>query len=191
METYFLSVLPLRLRWQVSRNVRQRFEELSIVLHKLSNQFYSTVTLLFPSNSYAEICILTVNTHTRLSQLAITLSICQTYESLYPTFSNIASTLPHIDRAIIIQSLKIYCGNSGSPSRICLHSSNKHQSGIPHRSRPFPILISLTFPLGILDWLSSSNNWRPTISGRPSDLYRNYNRPLPQVSSEKFLLSLN
>lgn len=94
---------------QAQCNLLQRFEELCIIITKLSKQYYCTTTLVLRSGTVppTEQRVLSANTYTILSQLEITLSMCRTCESLYPSFLIISSSLFSEDRDILIHSRKL------------------------------------------------------------------------------------
>jgi len=87
----------------------QRFEELCVILLKLSEQCMKTVSLLHSSQHNREKRILSNNASTLLHQLDITLSIAAVYKSQHPGFDNILTLLTATDRATLIANLHGYC----------------------------------------------------------------------------------
>jgi hypothetical protein len=78
-------------RQRTNISLRQWFEELGVLVSKLSEQFKINLTLM--QSSSAELCILTTNASTLLTQLEVTLSICSGYHSCNPEFCQVDTIL--------------------------------------------------------------------------------------------------
>jgi hypothetical protein len=82
-----------------------------LVVQRLCEQYMSTISLFLQHLTPAEARSLSYNTKTLSSQLQTALSMCTMYQSIYPSFSNLASSLPHGDTNSLYEYLITYCSD--------------------------------------------------------------------------------
>jgi hypothetical protein len=92
----------------LSPSLLQKFEQISILIQRLCDQYRSTVTYFLQSLTPTETRSLTYNTQTLSSQLQTALSICSMYRSIHPLFCCIASSLSQYDVNTLYTLLTTY-----------------------------------------------------------------------------------
>ncbi len=92
----------------LSPSLLQKFEQISILIQRLCDQYRSTVTYFLQSLTPTETRSLTYNTQTLSSQLQTALSIYSMYRSIHPLFCCIASSVSQYDVNTLYTLLTTY-----------------------------------------------------------------------------------